>query len=441
MQISKLSPLVCAAVVCASFVSVRAQDTPAQAAARAALQRKMNELDAQEASTNAKAATPPAAARQTIPPATVTTSPPAKAAAVVAAPAVVPAAKPAASTPAKIQPQTTPPGAKPVVAETKPAKPVVPEQKPKPARNCADSVRCSTHGDGSCRRQNPATTSQARCPTSRGRGTTRETGGSGIKTQTRASRGDFACRSTSVKSPATGNEAIHCSASDECRRRQNPATAGQARCQTRCGREKPVKPVVTKPKPQPAPVVVTSPAVPPPSNVQPTPPAAPAPAPSPAAPPPPPVAPSNPPVPAVTTPAAAPVIPPVAPPPAAPPVTPVPVAATPEAAVPTTPPAPAAVAQEPAKPVVPEVKPAVTIPAKPAAVFPGKELGMKPIEVPALPISAAKEARLRRCSPNTRPIRSRRRNITNSARKFWPGHKTAFFIRPPGCAPPAGFFL
>jgi len=43
---------------------------------------------------------------------------------------------------------------------------------------------------------------------------------------------------------------------------------------------------------------------------------------------------------------------------------------------------------------VPQVKPVVTAPAKPVTVVPGKELGMKPIEVPALPISAAKEAQL-----------------------------------------------
>ena len=49
MQISKLFPAVCAAAFCASFIAVRAQDTPAQAAARAALMDKMNELVAQPA--------------------------------------------------------------------------------------------------------------------------------------------------------------------------------------------------------------------------------------------------------------------------------------------------------------------------------------------------------------------------------------------------------
>ena len=53
MRISKFSTAICAVVVCASFISVRADDTPAQAAARAALEQKMQELDAQQAATNA----------------------------------------------------------------------------------------------------------------------------------------------------------------------------------------------------------------------------------------------------------------------------------------------------------------------------------------------------------------------------------------------------
>ena len=58
MQFSKFMPLVCAAIICAGFISARADDSPAQAAARAALNEKMRELDAQQASTNAE--TPPA---------------------------------------------------------------------------------------------------------------------------------------------------------------------------------------------------------------------------------------------------------------------------------------------------------------------------------------------------------------------------------------------
>ena len=45
-------PLVCAAVFCAGFICVHAQDNPAQAAARAALDAKMQQLDAQQASPN-----------------------------------------------------------------------------------------------------------------------------------------------------------------------------------------------------------------------------------------------------------------------------------------------------------------------------------------------------------------------------------------------------
>jgi hypothetical protein len=60
MQFPKFMPLVCAAVFCAGFISVRADDNPAQAAARAALEAKMHDLDTQPASANAE--TPPPAA-------------------------------------------------------------------------------------------------------------------------------------------------------------------------------------------------------------------------------------------------------------------------------------------------------------------------------------------------------------------------------------------
>lgn len=52
MQLSKFMPLVCAAVFCAGFICVHAQDNPAQAAARAALDAKMQQLNAQQASPN-----------------------------------------------------------------------------------------------------------------------------------------------------------------------------------------------------------------------------------------------------------------------------------------------------------------------------------------------------------------------------------------------------
>jgi hypothetical protein len=46
-------------------------------------------------------------------------------------------------------------------------------------------------------------------------------------------------------------------------------------------------------------------------------------------------------------------------------------------------------------PATPEVKPGVKSPTNQVdATFPGKGLGLKPIEAPALPISAAQEAQL-----------------------------------------------
>jgi hypothetical protein len=47
MQFSKFMPLVCAAIVWPGFISLRADDTPAQAAARAALEQKMREAGPQ----------------------------------------------------------------------------------------------------------------------------------------------------------------------------------------------------------------------------------------------------------------------------------------------------------------------------------------------------------------------------------------------------------
>jgi hypothetical protein len=64
MRIPKFLLAVCAAIVCAGFISVRAGDNSAQAAARAALEQKMNELDAQSSQTN----TAPAAPQNEAPP-------------------------------------------------------------------------------------------------------------------------------------------------------------------------------------------------------------------------------------------------------------------------------------------------------------------------------------------------------------------------------------
>jgi hypothetical protein len=81
MQVSKFLLTVCAATVCAGFISVHAQDNPAQAAARAALMEKMNGLEPSPAPTNAEAppiiATPSGAAPEPQnPPATIPTPPP-----------------------------------------------------------------------------------------------------------------------------------------------------------------------------------------------------------------------------------------------------------------------------------------------------------------------------------------------------------------------------
>jgi hypothetical protein len=93
MQISKLYLVVCAAAFCAGGVAVRADDNPAQAAAIAAMEAKMRELNSQPAATNAQtsapampeqsaqpaAATPsasPAPAQPARPAATMTSTPP-----------------------------------------------------------------------------------------------------------------------------------------------------------------------------------------------------------------------------------------------------------------------------------------------------------------------------------------------------------------------------
>jgi hypothetical protein len=65
MQISKLFPAVCAVVLCVGFNTVRAEDTPAQAAARAALMEKISAPEAQPAQ--------PAQPAQTAPPPIVVT--------------------------------------------------------------------------------------------------------------------------------------------------------------------------------------------------------------------------------------------------------------------------------------------------------------------------------------------------------------------------------
>jgi hypothetical protein len=98
MQISKFLTAICAIAVCAGNVSVRAQDNPAQAAARAALMEKMNGLDAPAAMpTNAMPPVAVAPAPATPEPAVTNTD---------TAPTMPPAETAPAAEPA--QPVTTP---------------------------------------------------------------------------------------------------------------------------------------------------------------------------------------------------------------------------------------------------------------------------------------------------------------------------------------------
>jgi len=94
MRISKWYLAVCAAAFCAGFMTVRADDTPAQAAARAALEEKLRELDTQSPPTNVQ--TPaPARPEQPAPPAAAATAsptpPPMEKPATTAASSVAPA--------------------------------------------------------------------------------------------------------------------------------------------------------------------------------------------------------------------------------------------------------------------------------------------------------------------------------------------------------------
>jgi hypothetical protein len=100
MRIPKLLPAVCAVAFCAGFFLVRAEDNPAQAAARAALMEKMNEWDVQQ----------PQPAQPTTPPAVVVT--------------------PSGATQEQPSQPTNAPSATKAVAVQQPKKPVVPMTKP-----------------------------------------------------------------------------------------------------------------------------------------------------------------------------------------------------------------------------------------------------------------------------------------------------------------------
>ncbi len=145
MRISKFYPVVCAAALCTSIAVVRADDNPAQAAARAALEEQMRAMDTQQANTNTPSSAP-AAPAQPAPPAAATApveNPPAAqtpaAAATPAAPVtpsqpVQPAAVPPVSpppsavavTPSGATMPTNPPPASTMPASTPPAVTAVP---------------------------------------------------------------------------------------------------------------------------------------------------------------------------------------------------------------------------------------------------------------------------------------------------------------------------
>ena len=120
MQISKFPLWFCALALTGGMI-LHAQDNPAQAAARAALEQKMKELDENPAS---------------VAPAVV--APVAPAAAVIAAPAdaapMVETPAPAATTPAAVAPEAaTPVETAPVVATPAPAEVKISVAKPAPS--------------------------------------------------------------------------------------------------------------------------------------------------------------------------------------------------------------------------------------------------------------------------------------------------------------------
>jgi hypothetical protein len=127
MRIPKLLPVVCAAAFCAGFITVRAEDNPTQAAARAALMEKLNQWDVQQP--------PPAQPAQPTQPSQP--SQPATSPAVVVTPSGAVQEQPGQPTNApsktnvvagKQSKKTAAPKTKPAAAETKPV--VVQPSKP-----------------------------------------------------------------------------------------------------------------------------------------------------------------------------------------------------------------------------------------------------------------------------------------------------------------------
>ncbi|MDD5139111.1 MAG: hypothetical protein PHY43_02490 [Verrucomicrobiales bacterium] len=118
MKISKLVAAVCVFAFCVSFVSVRAQDNPAQAAAREALMKQMGQPEAPAPQTPPAAPTTPAAPAAPVAPAVKPAVPAAPAA---AAPVVIILNTNAvAAHPAPKPPAVTIPGPVPIVAPALP---------------------------------------------------------------------------------------------------------------------------------------------------------------------------------------------------------------------------------------------------------------------------------------------------------------------------------
>jgi hypothetical protein len=133
MRISKLYLVVCAAALGAGVVTVRADDNPAQAAARAALEDKMRALNAQPAPTNAPVSAPVKSKKPARPAVTtVPATPPPAQNPPAAAPAAPEQPAPIAVTPsgAAMRQPTNPPPAMTTLPATPPA--VKPAQKPAP---------------------------------------------------------------------------------------------------------------------------------------------------------------------------------------------------------------------------------------------------------------------------------------------------------------------
>ena len=188
----KLLPTVCAVGICASFISVRADDTPVQAAARAALEQKMSEIDTNQTQPPPVVVTP-AVAKKVPPSKPATKTVPAKATTpatktptteptpiLVAPVAPKPQSPPAATMPTVTAPATPPPtetkptptmtpaepaaavtttaetNAAPAASETTPAAPVVPEPESQAAETMPSETKPATPPPAETKPEAPA---------------------------------------------------------------------------------------------------------------------------------------------------------------------------------------------------------------------------------------------------------------------------------------------